>query len=222
MAAGQLASAQFEHTLGAIVSPIDGVVLTAPENLGSAVTPERALFEIAEPLELMRVDVDVSEADIGDVRPGQQTTFEVQTFPGRKFSGRVERVGVESKREGSVVTYPVRLLADNRDRALLPGMTAAVALEVARATNVLAVREAALRFLPPGFEPAESRTRLFRRVGPAQLAAVAVAAGLSDGTYTEVRAVAPSTLSERDEIAVGLLRADAAERAQPGISLGGK
>ena len=222
MAAGQLASAKFEHGLGEIRAPVDGVVLVAPENLGSAVTPERALFVVGEPLELMRVDVDVSEADIGDVRAGQQTSFEVQSFPGRKFSARVERVGVEPKREGSVVTYPVRLLADNRDGALLPGMTAAVQLEVARATNVLAVREAALRFLPPGYAPAPTRTRLFRRVSPAQLMAVAVAPGLSDGTYTEVRPAAGATLSERDEIAVGLLRADAADRAQPGISLGKK
>jgi hypothetical protein len=52
--------------------------------------------------------------------------------------------------------------------------------------------------------------------------AVAVTPGLSDGTYTEVRPAAGATLSERDEIAVGLLRGDAADRAQPGISLGKK
>ena len=104
-------------------------------------------------------------------------------------------------------------------------MTAAVQLEVARATNVLAVREAALRFVPPGYAPAPGRTRLFRRVSPAQLTAVAVTPGLSDGTYTEVRGrprPADAPLSEGDEIAVGLLRADAADRAQPGISLGKK
>ncbi|HEX4353639.1 MAG TPA: efflux RND transporter periplasmic adaptor subunit [Polyangiales bacterium] len=222
VAQGQFASAKFEHTQGQILAPADGVVLTAPENLGSAVTPERALFVIGDPLELMRVDVDVGEADIGDVRPGQPTTFQVQTFPGRTFSARVERVGVEPNREGSVVTYPVRLLADNRDGVLLPGMTAAVQLEAARVSNVLAVREAALRFVPPGAPSAPARTRLFRRVSPAQLMAVTVTAGLSDGTYTEVRASGSSTLSAGDEIAVGLLRPGAADRAQPGISLGSK
>jgi HlyD family secretion protein len=222
VADGQLASARFEHGLGEILAPIDGVVLVAPENLGSAVTPERALFVVGEPLELMRVDVDVSESDIGDVRPGQQTSFEVQTFPGRKFNARVERVGVEPKREGGVVTYPVRLLADNHDGALLPGMTAAVQLQVARVTDVLSVREAALRFVPPGYANAPGRSRLFRHVGPAQLMAVAVTTGLSDGTYVEIRATVPGTLSERDEIAVGLLRGDSVGRAQAGISLGKK
>jgi HlyD family secretion protein len=178
---------------------------------------------IGEPLELMRVDVDVSEADIGDVRIDQQATFEVQTFAGRTFRARVERVGVEPRREGGVVTYPVRLIADNADRSLLPGMTAAVRLEVARVVQVLAVREAALRYLPQGFAEAAPRSRLFRRIGPDQLEPIAVTPGLSDGTYTELRSgPSDARVSERDEVAVGVLHPDSASRAQPGLSLGGK
>jgi HlyD family secretion protein len=228
VAAGQLASAKYEQRLGDILAPIDGVLLVAPEHLGSAVTPERALFVIGKPLELMRVDVDVGEADIGDVRVGQETKFEVQTFPGRKFTARVQRVGVEPRRgDAGVVTYPVQLIADNTDRSLLPGMTATVQLEVARASRVLAVREAALRFTPPGFAAAAApRSRLFRRAGPDQLVAVPVMPGLSDGTYTEVRpqptAAQSEALSEHDEVAVGLLRPESGSQAQPGISLGGK
>jgi HlyD family secretion protein len=222
VAESQLASARYTHTLGEIVAPIDGVVLIAPENLGAAVTPERALFVVAEPLELMRVDVDVGEADIGEVRVGQQASFDVQSFPERKFSARVERVGVEPRRENGVVTYPVRLLADNNDRALLPGMTASVQLEVARAANVLAVREAALRFMPPGAAVAPARSRLFRRTGPGQLEALPIKAGLSDGMYAQVQAAGQPELAEGDNIAVGVLSPDAASHSQPGISLGGK
>jgi HlyD family secretion protein len=224
LASGQLASAKYEQQLTDIVAPIDGVVLVAPDNLGSAVTPARTLFVIGAPLELMRVDVDVSEADIGEVRVAQRTSFEVQSYPGRKFGARVLRVGVEPRREGAVITYPVQLMADNPDGALLPGMSASVQLEVARSPGVLAVREAALRYAPPGFAPAPARTRLFRRVGPDQLIAVPVVPGLSDGTYTQVQGTGTGSLalSERDEIAVGLLRPDSTGRAQPGISLGRK
>jgi HlyD family secretion protein len=223
VADSQLASAKFTHNQGEIVAPIDGVVLTAPDNLGSAVSPERALFVLAEPLELMRVDVDVNEADIGEVRVGQEANFEVQAFPGQKWSAHVDRLAVEPRREGGVVTYSVRLLADNREGKLLPGMTASVQLEVARVKNVLTVREAALRFVPPSdADDAPPRTRLFKRVSPGQLVAVAVRAGLSDGTFTQVEATGAQPLAEGDEIAVGLLRADAVERGQPGISLGGK
>jgi HlyD family secretion protein len=222
VADSQLASARYTHTLGEIVAPIDGVVLVAPENLGAAVTPEHALFVVAAPLELMRVDVDVGEADIGEVRPDQHASFQVQSFPERTFSARVERVGVEPRRDNGVVTYPVRLLADNPDGALLPGMTASVQLEVARVSNVLAVREAALRFMPPGAAAAPARSRLFRRVGPGQLEPLAVKAGLSDGSYAQVQAAGEPALAEGDEIAVGVLNPEAAARNQPGISLGNK
>jgi HlyD family secretion protein len=231
VAGAQLASARFNQGLGEITAPADGVVLTAPENLGSAVTPERALFVLGDPLERVRVDVDVSEADIGLVQIGQVASFEVLTFPGRTFSAKVERLAVEPRRDGGVVTYAVRLLADNPDRALLPGMSATVKLEVARVQHVLAVRDAALRFTPPQpLQPPEAaataqpRSRVFVRVAAGELRAVPVRAGLSDGMYTEIAPEAGQSLSEGAQVAVGMLATAAAsgERGQPGISLGGK
>lgn len=215
----QLASARFTQLSGEITAPITGVVLSAPENVGSAVTPERALFIVAEPLEHMRVDVDVAEGDIGEVRVGQSARFEVLSYPDRAFTAKVERVAVQPRREGGVVTYAVRLAADNPDGALLPGMTATVRLEVARVANVLAVRDAALRFTPPGFEPAAPRSRLFLHTGVSQLQPVAIQAGLSDGMYT---AVSGPELKDGVEAAVGVLQSDRADQNQPGISLGGK
>ena len=221
-AAAQLASARFTRGLGEIVAPIDGVVLTAPENLGSAVTPERPLFVLGEPLEKMRVDVDVAEADIGLVRVGQKAQFEVLTFPGRQFEAQVERLAVEPRRDGGVVTYGVRLLADNPDLALLPGMSATVRLEVARKDNALAVRDAALRFTPPGYDAAPPRSRLFLHTGIGRLNEVPVRAGLSDGSYTEITPDADGKLVEGADVAVGVLHAEVADRGGPGISLGGR
>ena len=223
-AAAQLASARFTRGLGEIIAPIDGVVLTGPENLGSAVTPERPRFALAEPLEKMRVDVDVAEADIGLVRVGQKAQFEVLTFPGRSFDAQVERLAIEPRREGGVVSYAVRLLADNPELTLLPGMSATVRLEVARVNQALTVRDAALRFTPPSVEAAAPRSRLFLHVGVAQLQEVSVQAGLSDGTYTEITPDAAGKLVDGAEVAVGVLRTDVADavRGGPGISLGGR
>jgi HlyD family secretion protein len=221
-AAAQLASARFTRGLGEIIAPIEGVVLTGPENLGSAVTPERPLFVLAEPLEKMRVDVDVAEADIGLVRVGQKAQFEVLTFPGRSFDAQVERLAVEPRRDGGVVTYAVRLLAENADLTLLPGMSATVRLEVARVNQALTVRDAALRFTPPGVDTAAPRSRVFLHVGVGQLSEVPVKAGLSDGTYTEIAPDAAGKLVEGADVAVGVLRADVADRGGPGISLGGR
>lgn len=223
VAADNVAAAKFGQNLGDIVAPIDGIVLVGPENPGTPVAPERGpVFVVAAPLARMRIDADVSEADIGDLKVGQSATFEVQAFAGRRWNARVERIGLEPMRDGAVVTYPVRLSADNPDGRLLPGMTAAVRIEVAQARNVLAVREAALRFTPEGAPEAPPRSRVWLHRGISRLIEVPVKPGLSDGAYTEVTPVAPAELNPEDRVAVGLLAAPSDVRAQPGVSLGSK
>lgn len=224
VAADNVAAAKFGHNLGDIVAPISGIVLVGPENPGAPVSPERgALFVVAAPLDRLRIDADVSEADIGDLSVGQAATFEVQAFPNRSWTARVERIGLEPQRDGAVVTYPVLLRAENPDGKLLPGMTAAVRIQVAKVTDVLAVREAALRFAPEDAAEAPARTRIWVHSGVSQLTAVAVKPGLSDGAYTEVTAVAPAGLPPGAQVAVGLLRSGTSDsRAQPGVSLGNK
>jgi HlyD family secretion protein len=223
VAEDNVAVAKFGHNLGDIVAPISGIVLVGPENPGAPVSPERGpLFVVAAPLDKMRIDADVSEADIGDLQLGEAATFEVQAFPGRSWNARVERIGLEPKRDGAVVTYPVLLSAANPDGKLLPGMTAAVRIQVAEAKDVLAVREAALRFTPPDAPDAAARSRVWLHTGVSQLTAVPVKPGLSDGAYTEVTPLAAGALQPGQRVAVGLLSAGQTDRAQPGVSLGSK
>ena len=231
VAQDNVAVAKFGKNLGDIVAPINGIVLIGPENPGLPVSPERGpLFVIAAPLSRMRIDAAVSEADIGDLRVGQEATFEVQAFPGRTWKARVERIGLEPKRDGAVVSYPVLLNAENPDGRLMPGMTAAVRIQVAEARDVLAVREAALRFTPEDAieededdpQPRAARSRVWLHRGINDLVEVPVKPGLSDGAYTEVTPVPPATLEPGDRVAVGLLLAGQSGRAQPGVSLGAK
>lgn len=224
-ASGTVASAQLGRNLGDIVAPASGVVLVAPERLGAAVGPERgALFVIGDPLDVMRIDAQVGEADIGDVRVGQATSFEVQAFPGRTFHARVDRIGLEPTRAEGLVTYPVTLLAANPGGELLPGMTASVRLEVARRTGVLAVREAALRWSPPDADRAPARSRVWRWTKRSTIEPVAVTVGLSDGAYTEITPARGQRLDAGDRIALGLASpgAGGGGSGRPGISLGAK
>jgi HlyD family secretion protein len=223
LARENVAAAKLGHNLGELIAPIRGVVLSAPEHSGIPVGPERGpLFVVASPLERMRIDADVSEADIGDLRVGQAATFEVQAYPGRRWSARVERIGLEPKRDGAVVTYSVVLRADNSERLLLPGMTAALRVEIAQAKDVLAVREAALRFTPEDAAPAAARSRVWLHEGVSELLEIEVTAGLSDGAYTEIRPKTPDALAPGARVAVGLVVGGGSSRAQPGVSLGNK
>jgi hypothetical protein len=69
--------------------------------------------------------------------------------------------------------------------------------------DVLAVREAALRFTPEGAPAAPARSRVWRIRGT-ELEEILVEAGLSDGALTEVRPTDPDTLRVDDQIAIGL------------------
>lgn len=216
-----VASAELGKSLSTIVAPIAGVVLRAPERVGAAVSPEREpLFVISAKLDVMRVEATVSETEIALISPGRKADVLVQAFPNRSFSATVERIGIEPKREGGVALYPVTLWVNNAEGMLLPGMSARVRMEVARADNVLAVHEAALRFTPEGADAAPPRTRVWRRRGANELDAVAVKAGISDGVYTSVESPGPGGLAAGDELAIGLLHPDQAAH-KPNISLGG-
>jgi HlyD family secretion protein len=222
LASETVASAELGRSLSAIVAPVAGVILQAPERMGAAVSPERGpLFVLGESLEVMRIDALVAETEIARIEPGKYADVLVQALPGKTFSASVQRIGIEPKRDAGVVNYPVTLLVENAGGALLPGMSARVRMEVARVENALAVHDAALRFTPEDAEPADARSRVFRRTGPSELEAVKVRAGISDGVYTAVEAIDGATLSENDELAVGLGQSDA-RAGKPSLSLGGK
>jgi len=134
-----------------IRSPIDGVVVSRDYDVGQTVAASfqaPTLFTIAEDLTRMQLTCDVDEADIGQVKVSQPVRFSVDTFPEREFRGLVEQIRLSPKATNNVVTYPVIVSVANQDLALMPGMTAEVHVEVARAENVLRVPAAALRFRP--------------------------------------------------------------------------
>lgn len=134
-----------------IYSPIDGVIVSRAVELGQTVaaslsTPE--LFRIAESLAEMQILASVDESDIGKILVGQPATFTVSAFPAQAFKGTVRQKRLLSVVTENVVNYTVVLAVANDDGRLLPGMTATVKFLTSRAEEVLAVSNAALRFVP--------------------------------------------------------------------------
>lgn len=203
-----------------IVAPRAGLVLEVPTHTGMMVGPQTSLFRIGASLDEVHVQAPIGEADIGEMEVGLTAEFEVPTYPGRVFEGTLEHINPDPKTEYGAIFYTVTLAADNANHLLLPGMTAQVRIKVDRVDDVLAVREASLRFTPPGAPPAPPRTRVWRIVG-AELEEVAVEAGLSDGAYTEVRPLEPSVLEEEQLIAIGLAVDGDTGAAAPSLSLRG-
>ena len=96
----------------------------------------------------MELQVDVDEADVGQVRQGQEATFTVDAYPDRSFPARITQVRFGSQTVEGVVTYKTVLKVDNSGLALRPGMTATAVITVNKKENALLVSNAALRFAP--------------------------------------------------------------------------
>jgi HlyD family secretion protein len=134
-----------------ITSPVSGVVVARLVDLGQTVaasfqTP--VLIQIAQDLSKMAIDTSFAEADIGNIKEGQNVRFTVDAFPNRNFHGEVQQIRLNPTNQQNVVTYNVRVRVDNPDFLLLPGMTAYVNIGVQKRSDVLLVPNAALRFKP--------------------------------------------------------------------------
>lgn len=160
-AQAQLSSSQVSRGRATIRSPVSGVVLARQIEPGQTVvasfnTP--TLFVLAEDLATMQLRVNLDEADVGQVEVGQDATFTVDAYPGRRFPATVERVDLASNNIATVgqqqaagqqvVSYEARLLVGNDDGLLRPGMTATATIATESTGTQMLVPNAALRFDP--------------------------------------------------------------------------
>jgi HlyD family secretion protein len=137
-----------------ITSPIDGVIISQDVTEGQTLQASfqaPTLFKIAGNLSEMKIEVNLSEADISKVKEGMHVTFQVNAFPEKMFQGKVHQVNVSPNSNNSrdVVTYGVKVLVDNKDGMLLPGMTAYVSITLSELKDILRIPASALRFRPP-------------------------------------------------------------------------
>ena len=134
-----------------IIAPVDGTVISREIDLGQPVAasfqaPE--LFTIAQDLTKMQIEVNVSEADIGRVKEGQDVTYTLDGYADSVFEGKVTQVRLASTNTSNVVTYSVIVDVENNDLKLKPGMTANVSIITDKSENVLCCPNVALKFTP--------------------------------------------------------------------------
>ena len=151
--AAALHAAQVNLAYTKIVSPVNGTVITRYIDVGYTVVSSlqsSTLFLIGKDMTSMQVDTNVSEADVGEVHDGQRANFTVQAFPNRTFQAKVRQIRKGPITVQNVVTYDVVLDVENKDLALLPGMTSDTHIITAERKNVLRVPLPATRFVPEG------------------------------------------------------------------------
>lgn len=211
-AQASLKTAETDLSKAEIKSPIDGVVLARSVEPGYAVAASLQaveLLSLATDLRELELRVDVDEADIGVVQPGQPAYFTVSAYPDRRFPAALKKVAYGSTETENVVTYTAYLDVANANLLLRPGMTASATISTAHRDDVLLVPNSALRFKPriqkeessfrmgpphrsdaqkiakeEGGHAQRQRTIYVLRSGTP--IPVTVTTGLTDGTRTEV------------------------------------
>ncbi len=151
-AQAELETAQTDLTKAYISSPIDGVVLARSVEPGYAVAASLQAVELltlASDLRTLELEIDVDEADVSVVKPGQKATFTVSAYPNKNFPATLTKVAYgPTESDTNVVTYTAYLKVSNEELLLRPGMTATARIVTENRENALLVPNTALRFAP--------------------------------------------------------------------------
>ena len=176
-----VAHAEVQLSYATITAPIAGVIASVSTQEGETVAAglNAPTFVTIIDLHRLQVDAFVDEVDIGKVQGGQQAVFEVDTFPGREFKGKVDAIYPKAVIQENVVNYDVVVeIADPYDGLLRPEMTTNVTIFLAARKGVLAIPSKAVRRI-------EGKTVVYV-LADSQPQPRPVRVGWKDGRWTEV------------------------------------
>jgi Cu(I)/Ag(I) efflux system membrane fusion protein len=158
-------------------SPRDGIVLERNAIEGMRVQPGGVLFRIADH-SVMWALIDIAERDLGLIARGQPVSVWARSFPGREFTGRVEVIYPEIKKETR--TARVRVELQNPDLVLLHDMYVDAEIDTGSGEAVVTVPESAV--LDSG-----SRQAVLIDQGEGRFEPRDVKLGHRGGGYVEIR-----------------------------------
>lgn len=202
-----------------IISPVDGVVISREVDEGQTVISNmqtQTLFVVAQDLSKMQIETNVSEADIGHVKEGQEVEYTLDGYPDLTLKGKVKQVRISPTTVSNVVTYSVIIEVDNEDNKLKPGMSANVSIITSKNEDVLCAPNMALKFTPntdvnaPKFE--KQGIWVLKKGKPER---VEIQTGLRNETYTQI---ITDQLNEGDKVIVAVKSgAKDKKRRRPGF-----
>lgn len=146
-ATNDLSTAQKNLGHTAITAPIFGTVIDIATEQGATVNANQSAPTIATLADLSRVRINaqISEADIINIKAGMPAKFSIIGNPSQKFDATLS--GIEPapiNKSGEAVYYLGYLDVDNSDGKFRIGMTAQVDIIVNQAKNVLTIPSSAL------------------------------------------------------------------------------
>jgi membrane fusion protein, multidrug efflux system len=130
-----------------ITAPFDGIVTTRNLHPGALIGPASGqagsppILQIVDDIRL-RLVVPVPEAEVGEMKVGQQVSFTVPAYPGQTFKAPIRRIS--RALDQTTRTMPVELDVLNRDARVSPGSFATVSWPLERTYPTLFVPTSAV------------------------------------------------------------------------------
>lgn len=117
-----------------LTSPIDGVVTARNLDPGD-MTGGTPILVVGQLRPVVKVMLAVSENDMAQVRRGMPVDVTFDAYPGRTFSGTVNRIYPTV--DAATRTFEVEVQIANPDEDIKPGMFARVGINMGERTNVV-------------------------------------------------------------------------------------
>jgi HlyD family secretion protein len=122
-------------------APYDGVILTRQAEIGEVMLPGAPVVTLAD-LDHVWMRAYLNETDLGRARFGQSAVITTDTYPGRKYQGRISAIAseaeftpksVETHTERVTLVYRIKIDVYNPTHELVPGMPADASIELTSA-----------------------------------------------------------------------------------------
>ncbi len=166
-----------------IRSPVDGVLVSRPVEVGTAVADiQNGGTVVAELADDRRIHMtaEVDENEVARVRVGQRAAVRIDAFPGEDFDGRVRRISASGESDGSMSSFEVEIEIDPDERVRV-GMSADARIAVAHHSDALLIPNTAILRTEAG-----PRVRLTRAEDRESFELVRIREVYSDGFQTVV------------------------------------
>lgn len=192
-----------------IFSPLTGRVIALNAEQGEVVVsgtmnnPASVIGTVADLSEIL-AEVDVDETEIVDVAPGLVAQVDVDAIPEKRYRGAVVEVGSSGytrPQQPDVQFFRVKVLLDEPDERLKPGMSARAEIEVTTRENAIVIPIQAVVERPVEGGEEEEETVVFQ-VEEERAARRPVETGISDATHVEIT----SGLAVGDRVVTGPYR----------------
>ncbi len=143
-AEAKVAAAEATVSQAWLESPISGTITRAVPKVGDSIQTGDEGFRIDDLSELT-VLVEISEVDINRVAVGQGAELTFDAIGSTIYAGQVTEVSAVGVDRGSGVVFEVRVVINEPDEFVRPGMTAAVNIIVSEIEDILVIPNRAIR-----------------------------------------------------------------------------